>query len=238
MTTPLHHLPDEWLLDRAAGGLDEAGSVFVAAHLALCPACRARTRVLEEFGGRLIDAQDASVLSGISVASVFAEIDRRGGASGGGTGTGGADPIETALRPLRLAVGTPGAAVTRGFLTGLPAPVARLMPCGASEAWRPAGSGLRTLPLPLPAGRRCRDGRLRLVRGACGASFPAAAASGPVLVLDGRISGGGRSFRRGDVTGIDGPPSDRPADGACRIDEACLCLTLSRAAETEEGVPA
>lgn len=40
--TVRHHIGDDLLLSYAAGTLDEASSLLVATHLALCPHCRAQ----------------------------------------------------------------------------------------------------------------------------------------------------------------------------------------------------
>jgi putative transcriptional regulator len=52
---PNHHIDDDMLLTYAAGTLGEAASVMTAAHLALCPHCRARVMAAEAVGGALLD---------------------------------------------------------------------------------------------------------------------------------------------------------------------------------------
>ena len=41
-----HHMPEEFLLDYAAGTLPEAESLVVASHLAMCGDCRRRVAEL------------------------------------------------------------------------------------------------------------------------------------------------------------------------------------------------
>ncbi|MCB9673614.1 MAG: zf-HC2 domain-containing protein [Alphaproteobacteria bacterium] len=48
MTAPTHHLPEDWLIAYAGGGLTEAQCVVVATHLTLCPACRQTLAIAEE----------------------------------------------------------------------------------------------------------------------------------------------------------------------------------------------
>jgi putative transcriptional regulator len=48
-----HHLDDATLMSFAAGGLAEALSAVVAAHVALCPACSDKIRRMERIGGAL-----------------------------------------------------------------------------------------------------------------------------------------------------------------------------------------
>jgi putative transcriptional regulator len=53
--TITHHPNDETLAAFASGSLDEARSVVVAAHVALCARCRATMAALEQFGGAMIE---------------------------------------------------------------------------------------------------------------------------------------------------------------------------------------
>jgi putative transcriptional regulator len=50
-----HHPDDMLLTAHAAGGLDFAMAMIVAAHLSFCPACRALVRTAENVGGALLD---------------------------------------------------------------------------------------------------------------------------------------------------------------------------------------
>ena len=51
-----HHPSEELLLDYVSGSLAETWSLAVAAHLALCPACRRTVAELEGVGGHLISS--------------------------------------------------------------------------------------------------------------------------------------------------------------------------------------
>lgn len=53
--TITHHPDEESLAAFAAGTLDEPRSVVVAAHVALCPRCRATVAGFEQFGGALVE---------------------------------------------------------------------------------------------------------------------------------------------------------------------------------------
>ena len=50
-----HHISDALLLEYASGSLEESWSLAVATHLALCPHCRARLRLMEAAGGALME---------------------------------------------------------------------------------------------------------------------------------------------------------------------------------------
>ena len=52
---PQHHMPEAWLVDYAAGTLDEANALLVACHAALCPTCRETLRLLDATGGALLE---------------------------------------------------------------------------------------------------------------------------------------------------------------------------------------
>lgn len=53
------HISDDLLLKYSAGTLDEASSLLVATHLALCPHCRTRNGSADALGGFLLDALEA-----------------------------------------------------------------------------------------------------------------------------------------------------------------------------------
>ncbi len=61
-----HHPDDELLVAYAAGELDEAWSLLIATHLALCPDCRAQVRAAESVGAALLEDIAADELSGMA----------------------------------------------------------------------------------------------------------------------------------------------------------------------------
>lgn len=58
-----HHLDNVTLLRYASGDLDEAFSVIVASHIAMCETCRHAARDAEAIGGNLLDELDQAELS-------------------------------------------------------------------------------------------------------------------------------------------------------------------------------
>lgn len=72
--TITHHPSDETLAAFAAGSLDEARSVVVAAHVALCPRCRATIGALEQIGGTLIDQAAPAPLRAEALDAALARI--------------------------------------------------------------------------------------------------------------------------------------------------------------------
>ncbi|HTQ13573.1 MAG TPA: ChrR family anti-sigma-E factor [Rhizomicrobium sp.] len=98
-----HHPSDEFLLAHAGGVADEALSLIVATHLALCPACRQKVARMETAGGAMLEDLAPEALSGGALASVLSKLDgtpaeRRKPASG-------ARAHWTAPEPLRSYLG-------------------------------------------------------------------------------------------------------------------------------------
>ena len=69
-----HHPGNDLLNDYVAGGLDEAVSVLVATHLALCPPCRDHVGALEAVAGALF-AQRSVAVSDDLLDAVLARLD-------------------------------------------------------------------------------------------------------------------------------------------------------------------
>ncbi|MBP6010714.1 MAG: ChrR family anti-sigma-E factor [Alphaproteobacteria bacterium] len=120
---PTHHPDEVLLLEYAAGSLDEAKSLLVATHLALCPACRGIVRSGEATGAAL--AFDGAA------EDVGAPPDVTGHA------------VERTRGPVTL---PPGPAVPEPLRVYLGAPVSEL-------GWVPVLSGMRAFPLPVFKGR-------------------------------------------------------------------------------------
>jgi putative transcriptional regulator len=82
---PSHHPPEELLMGHAAGSLPAALSAGIAAHLTLCPHCRAEVRDYEALAGALV------VEAGEAAAMPFAEP------SGGPDAPDHAAPVTSSL---------------------------------------------------------------------------------------------------------------------------------------------
>jgi putative transcriptional regulator len=72
------HISKDILLSYSAGTLDEASSLLVASHLALCPHCRARNALADSFGGYLLDSLEAAPVSDGMMDSVLAQVRNEG----------------------------------------------------------------------------------------------------------------------------------------------------------------
>ncbi len=74
-----HHASDETLLRYAAGTLAAGPAIVTKAHLAACPACRARVAEFEALGGAVLEETEATPLSASALADTLARIDAEEG---------------------------------------------------------------------------------------------------------------------------------------------------------------
>jgi putative transcriptional regulator len=70
-----HHPGDELLLSYAAGAIDEAMSLVLATHLALCPQCRRTVAEAEAAGGAILEDDQPVLLSDGALQSVLSRLD-------------------------------------------------------------------------------------------------------------------------------------------------------------------
>ncbi len=75
MTSVHHHLDHATVLRYAAGDLDEAFSVVVASHLAMCPVCRRAVAAAEDVGGQLLEDDGEADLDPGLLDRVMAGLD-------------------------------------------------------------------------------------------------------------------------------------------------------------------
>src|SRR4051812_30300783 len=77
MTPPVHHPPEELLLDYAAGSTDEPTSLTLATHLALCPECRDAVAGFESVGGALLEEIEPAALAPDALDRLLARLDEQ-----------------------------------------------------------------------------------------------------------------------------------------------------------------
>ena len=200
-----HHVGEDLLLAYAAGTLDEATSLLVATHLALCPACRADLDLAQTIGGVLLDRTEAAVPADEGV--LEAVLD---------TPDNTVSPRETS--------GQTSIDVRCGAFV-LPQPLRDYAGGDSAElAWRAVGGGIRkfalktsdagatAMLLSIPAGKAVPD------HGHHG--FEA------TLVLAGSFYDRGTWYRRGDVEIADQGVVHQPMAGP---EEDCICLAVTDA---------
>ncbi|KIL97276.1 hypothetical protein CCC_00337 [Paramagnetospirillum magnetotacticum MS-1] len=190
------HPSDELLVAYGAGSLDEAASLLVATHLALCPRCRAEVGRIEAMGGAVIETLPPSDLGADALASVLARLDQLPGA-----------PM-----PRSPVVAAPG----------LPSPLRDYLPASLEALpWKRLAAGIEQAIL-----LQARGIRARLLRIGAGIVVPEHGHGGMELtmVLQGGFTDSGTGYARGDVAMADQQVVHSPAaDGGETC--LCLAVT-------------
>jgi putative transcriptional regulator len=194
------HLSDDLLLSYAAGTLDEASSLLVATHLALCPHCRSRNASADAIGGELLEALPPAELSPGLMDSVLAQLGGRDKPATAPTASSRADIIIP--EPLRSYLG--------GDLGSL--------------RWTRVAPRVQQIAIDIPG---CRP-RARMLRFQCGAQVPAHSHGGRelTLVLSGTLHDRSAVMMRGDVAETDEHTEHQPYAGP---DQDCICLAVTDA---------
>ncbi|MGP9813198.1 ChrR family anti-sigma-E factor [Rhodopseudomonas sp. NSM] len=207
--TVRYHIGDDLLLSYAAGTLDEASSLLVATHLALCPACRARAAAADDLGGALFDALPEAELSPGLHDAVLAQL----------RGEPAAAPAPA--RPLRPRSGIVIPEPLRGYLGG----------DLDTLRWTVLAPRVQQIAIDLP---NCRP-RARLLRFQPGTGVPAHGHAGRelTLVLSGSLCDRDTVLARGDVAETDEYTEHQPHAGP---DGDCICLAVTDAPLRFKGV--
>ncbi len=203
---PTHHLSDELLLDYAAGATDEAVGILIAAHLTLCPSCRARADHLDAVGGQMLAQMAPSALADDALDRLMARLDDP---TDSGETARAPDRLETAgKRPAESAV--------------LPRVLQRYIGTDAADIpWVPLGLGIDHFELPVEG-----TARAIMLRVPGGRAVPQHTHEGNeyVMVLQGAFQDAHGRFARGDVEIADGTVDHRPV---ADMGEDCICLAVT-----------
>jgi len=199
--SPAFHPDPEAILAYAAGTLDEASSVLVATHLALCPRCRCESARLEAVGGALTTGLEPTALSAGALEAALARL---------GDPEPDAPPAPAVVRydqETCQAVPEPLRSYLGGDLSALP--------------WRWRGFAVREMPLDIAGG----GVRASLIRVRAGAALPAHTHTGveTTLVLSGAFQDGDSRFGRGDVATATHSIDHRPV---ATPEAECLCFAV------------
>ncbi len=201
-----HHVSDDLIVAYAAGELDEAVSLLVATHMALCPACRRALEAAEALGGAMLEQAPEA---GVSEAELEAVLDRIARA------TPGSGP-EPAPAP---------AAAEPGRACSLPRPLRDYVGGDLGELrWRSLGGGVKHLPVDTGASRA--KARLMHIPAGAAVSYHGHRGLELTLVLTGSFHDQGAWFRRGDVEEADASVEHQPVAGP---GEPCICLAVTDA---------
>lgn len=200
----LHHHPTEDLLFAyAGGGLDEAKSLVVVTHLALCPSCRDLVADAEILGGALIEDMNGEAMAPNALADTLKRV----------AGTPTAKPPVMEPRPAApadLILPQPLRGYVGSDLGGV--------------AWKTLGPGVRHRELI----RSASGATARLLRIQPGLSILEHGHRGQelTLVLQGSYHSGGKQFTRGDLEVADESVEHAPVAGA---EAVCICLVVTEA---------
>lgn len=198
-----HHPSEAAVLDYVAGALDEAWSLAIATHLALCPDCRRLADKFEAMGGALIDEAPMTDVAPSDLDAVMARLD---------------DDVEAPARPK-------AAPRPAGRPPVLPEPL-RSYAGGDIDSlrWRRLGGGAEQLILDIPSSPAVA----RLLRIPAGRPVPEHSHRGAemTMVLAGAFSDVTGRYDRGDLQEADETLQHQPhaAPG-----EDCICLAVTDA---------
>ena len=195
---PTHHPGEDLLLEYASGTQREPVALLIATHLALCPACRERTRSLEAVGGMFLEQLAPEPVARNSFANLLARLD---------------EP-ERAAQPRPAAPGEhDGSALPQPLRDYVGGSLARLR-------WRRLGPIAETRLL-----RHFPGYTTRLVWLRAGTGAPAHTHEGIelTLVLQGGFTDPSGHYLRGDVERADSAVDHRPVADS---DGDCLCLAV------------
>ncbi len=199
--SPAFHPDPEVMLAYAAGTLDEASSVLVATHMALCPRCRRESARLDAVGGALADGLEPVPLSAGALEATLARLEDHDQAASLAPTEACHDhaTLHSVPEPLRSYLG--------GDLSALP--------------WRWRGFAVREMPLDIAGG----GVRASLIRVRAGAALPAHTHTGveTTLVLSGAFQDGDSRFGRGDVATATHSIDHRPV---ATPEAECLCFAV------------
>lgn len=203
-----HHISDDLLLSYSSGNLDEASSLLVASHLALCPHCRTRNDSADSLGGYMIDALPETAVSPTMMLSVLTRVRDNNEDSA---------PISFPRFNSDVVIPEPLKGYVGGDLPDL--------------KW------VRMAPRVHQILIRTSDSRsqARLLRFQSGMSVPQHGHSGRelTLVLTGSLCDRNTVLNRGDISETDERTEHQPFAGP---DQDCVCLAVTDAPLRFKGV--
>jgi putative transcriptional regulator len=203
-----HHPDDDLLVAYAAGELDEAWSLLIATHTALCPACRSRVRAAESLGAALLEDAAPAAMSDDALEKTLALATDAAESS--------TDDVRVVPKPVTA---------NPGDVPVLPQP---LRDYAGSDVgglkWRRLGSSAFHIPLVARRGAPTA----RLLRIPAGTAVPEHGHNGLELtmVLAGSFVDEGARFARGDVETADADLEHQPMAEA---GTDCICLAVTDA---------
>jgi putative transcriptional regulator len=202
MTPPVHHPPEELLLDYAAGSADEPTSLMLATHLALCPECRDAVARFESVGGALLEAIEPAAVPPDVLDRLLELLGEQ--VPSPPQSPAASDSARLVPEPLRSYVGDELKAIR----------------------WKRVMRGVEQADIAV--GGHGGNVKARLLRIRPGIRIPRHTHAGTemTLVLAGGFSDGDRHYLRGDLSFSDGEVDHSPVADE---DGECICLTVTDA---------
>lgn len=200
-----HHPTDDLLLDYGAGNTDEAQSLLIATHLALCPRCRGVVENAETLGGALIDAAPATAMAEDALKSVLSRLD---------------EPDDSVERVEPAHPMTEPMPAIADAAISIPRPLRDYLAGGSTDAlsWRRVAPGIQRHTLTVES--KGKTSSAYLLKLAPETVIPHHGHHGEemTLVLEGGFTDAGQHFVRGDVEQADPDVDHQPVvdpDGPC-----------------------
>jgi putative transcriptional regulator len=195
--TIVHHLDEATILAYAAGTLDEAIAVVVAAHAAWCPECRNAIRNAEALGGEFLTTLETDTVSSGCRGRTMASLE-------------GAALYRLPQKRTRP--------------TELPGPLARILGGDLADIrWRRVAPGIAKADAKLSPGAR---GKLHFLKIAPGKAVPEHGHGGEeiTLILKGSYRDCFGRFGKGDVADLDEEVEHKPV---VEGEEECICVVAT-----------
>ena len=202
------HVSEDILLKYSAGTLDEASSLLVATHLALCPHCRLRNGSADALGGFLLDSLEAAPVSPSMMEAVLSRVQNET-PSHAPAARSPASTSPVLPDPLRSYLG--------GDLDSL--------------QWKLMAPRVHQVPIETADHRS----KARLLRFHSGLRVPSHGHNGRelTLVLTGELCDRDTVLRRGDIAETDERTEHQPYAGPS---EDCVCLAVTDAPLRFNGI--
>lgn len=195
------HVTDDTLISYSAGTLDEASSLLVATHLALCPHCRERNVSADSVGGYLLDHIETTPVSPTMRDAVLSRVRN--------------EIFSPEAKPLPQAAKKPI----------IPDPLRSYLGGDLDELhWRRLAPRVQQIPVPTIDHRS----QARLLRFQSGLTVPSHGHNGRelTLVLAGSLCDRDAVLYRGDIAETDERTEHEPFAGP---GEDCICLAVTDA---------
>lgn len=208
-----HHLSDDMVFRYAAGMLDEAVSLVVASHLAICAGCQALATEAELLGGNLLEELPVEELARDSWARTLERLESQPRSK--------SELTQSNRRQAEHSSSTASAASSDLF----PAPLRPYLQERAEDLpWRRLGPGIHSLELV----RSSTGSKARLLHIGAGRSVFEHSHRGLelTLVLQGSYLSNAAQYARGDIELADDEVMHWPVAGT---EADCICLVVTDA---------